>query len=205
MKLTIRLFILIALLLGMFGQYTAVSAADVFMFNGLTANAFFNDWDGCVQTSFFLGGIDRLDKTPPGPGEAASTGYLSIYQVDWCSTEGEYIYGQFPIDEDGFVVDKKLGWASLDTTVTVWDVYTQSNIEVDLNLTWTATGPLVPTKTKITDNTPHCHWIVNGKRLQREADLSGTITYGDTTWTPDTSWNASISSFKTGQLTVGCE
>jgi len=209
MRVTIRLFILLALALGVFGQYGDASAAEVVRTSGLTAITYVSGTDptGCIYTSIFVQGIHWLYKNPPGPGEATSTVYLSIYQADYCTGQTVYIYTtrEVPVGQEALVTDKKLGWTALNTTITAFNLATQSNVEVALDLTWTATGPLVVDKIDYKDNTPHCHWMMRLKSPSREAEVSGTITYGGTTMTLDSSWNAQIRSFKAGELTVGCE
>jgi hypothetical protein len=207
MRLAIRLFILLALALGVFGQYGDASAAEVVRTSGLSAMTYFSGTDptGCIYTSVFVQGIHRLYKNPPGPGEATSIVYLSIYQQDYCIGQTVYIYRDVPVDQGALVIDKKLGSTTLNTTTTALNLATQSNVAVALDLTWTATGPLVVDKIDYKDNTPHCHWMMRSKGPSREAEVSGTITYGGTTITLDSSWNAQMWSFKAGELTVGCE
>lgn len=207
MRVTIRLFILLGLALGVFGQYGDASAADVVRTSGLSAMTYFSGTDptGCIYTSVFVQGIHRLYKNPPGPGEATSIVYLSIYQQDYCTGQSVYIYKDVPVDQGELSIDKKLGWTTLNTTITAFNVITQSNVDIVLDLTWTATGPLVVDKIDYKDNTPHCHWMMRSKGLSRQAEASGTITYAGTTINVDSSWNALIWSFKAGELTVGCE
>jgi hypothetical protein len=207
MRVTIRLFILIGLALGVFGQYGAASAAEVVRTSGLSAMTYFSGTDptGCIYTSVFVQGIHALYKNLPGPGEATSIVYLSIYQQDYCIGQTVYIYREVPVDLGALVIDKKLGWTTLNTTITAFNLPTQSNVEIALDLTWTATGPLVVDKIHYKDNTPHCHWMMRSKGPSREAEASGTITYGETTINLYSSWNAQIWSFKAGNLTIGCE
>lgn len=207
MRVTIRLFIFLVLALGIFGQYADASAAEVVRTSGLTAVTYFSGIDptGCIYTSVFVQGIHRLYKNPPGPREATSTIYLSINQTDYCTGQAVYIYtGDVMVDQGTLIIDKKLGWTTLNTTITAFDIAAQSNVEIALDLTWTATGPLVVDKIDYKDNTPHCHWMMRLKSRSREADVSGTITYGGTTMTLHSSWNAQIRSFKAGELTIGC-
>lgn len=211
MKRTIRLFIIIALALAVFGQYTAASAAEVIATKGLTAYTLFSESSACTYKAIVIQGMDKLYKNPPGPGEATSTVYVHIDQWDSCTGEALFVSGYAPLDEEAFVVDKKLGWTRLDATASipgykvVGTSVTPTNIEVDLDLAWTATGPLIPDKYNYTDHTPFCHWISRGKGQAREAEISGTFTYDGTTLTSDPSWYAQIFSFKAGELTVGCE
>jgi hypothetical protein len=207
MRVTIRLFILLALALGVFGQYGDASAADVVRTSGLSAMTYFSGTDptGCIYTSVFVQGIHHLYKNPPGLGEATSIVYLSIYQQDYCIGQTVYIYRDVLVDQGALVIDKKLGWTTLNTTITAFNLATQSNVEIALDLTWTATGSLVVDKIDYKDNTPHCHWMMRSKGPSREAEASGTITYGGTTINLDSSWNARIWSFKAGNLTIGCE
>ena len=207
MRVTIRLFIVLGLALGVFGQDGDASAAEVVRTSGLSAMTYFSGTDptGCIYTSVFVQGIHRLYKNPPGPGEATSIVYLSIYQQDYCTSQSVYIYKDVPVDQGELSIDKKLGWTTLNTTITAFNVMTQSNVEIALDLTWTAAGSLVVDKIDYKDNTPHCHLMMRSKGPSREAEASGTITYAGTTINVDSSWNALIWSFKAGELTVGCE
>lgn len=207
MKVTIRLFILLALALAVFGQSQAATAAEVVRTSGLSAMTYFSGTDstGCIYTSVFVQGIHRLYKNPPGPGGATSIVYLVIHQQDYCTGQSVYIYKDVPVDQGELSIDKKLGWTTLNTTITAFNVITQSNVDIALDLTWTATGPLVVDKIDYKDNTPHCHWMMRSKGPSRQAEASGTITYAGSTINVDSSWNALIWSFKAGELTVGCE
>ena len=207
MRVTIRLFILLALALGVFGRYGDASAAEVVRTSGLSAMTYFSGTDptGCIYTSVFVQGIHRLYKNRPDPGEATSIVYLVIHQQDYCTGQSVYIYKEVPVDQGELSIDKKLAWTTLNTTITAFNVITQSNVDIALDLTWTATGPLVVDKIDYKDNTPHCHWMMRSKGLSREAEASGTITYAGTTINVDSSWNARIWSFKAGELTIGCE
>jgi hypothetical protein len=62
MKVTIRLFILLALALAIFGQSQAATAAEVVRTSGLSAMTYFSGTDptGCIYTSVFVQGIHRL-------------------------------------------------------------------------------------------------------------------------------------------------
>jgi hypothetical protein len=207
MKVTIRLFILLALALAVFGQSQAATAAEVVRTSGLSAMTYFSGTDstGCIYTSVFVQGIHRLYKNPPGPWGATSIVYLVIHQQDYCTGQSVYIYKDVPVDQGELSIDKKLGWTTLNTTITAFNVITQSNVDIALDLTWTATGPLVVDKIDYKDNTPHCHWMMRSKGPSRQAEASGTITYAGSTINVDSSWNALIWSFKAGELTVGCE
>ena len=207
MRVTIRLFILLGLALGVFGQYGDASAAEVVGTSGLSAMTYFSGTDptGCIYTSVFVQGIHALNKNPPGPGEATSIVYLVIHQQDYCTGQSVYIYKDVPVDQGELSIDKKLGWTTLNTTITAFNVMTQSNVEIALDLTWTAAGSLVVDKIDYKDNTPHCHLMMRSKGPSREAEASGTITYAGTTINVDSSWNALMWSFKAGELTVGCE
>lgn len=207
MRVTIRLFIVLGLALGVFGQDGDASAAEVVRTSGLSAMTYFSGTDptGCIYTSVFVQGIHALNKNPPGPGEATSIVYLVIQQQDYCTGQSVYIYKDVPVDQGELSIDQKLGWTMLNTTITAFNVITQSNVDIALDLTWTATGPLVVDKIDYKDNTPHCHWMMRSKGPSREAAASGTIIYGGTTIILDSTWNAQIWSFKSGNLTIGCE
>ena len=207
MKVTIRLFILLALALAVFGQSQAATAAEVVRTSGLSATTYFSGTDptGCIYISVFVQGIRKLYKNPPGPGEATSIVYLVIHQQDYCTGQSVYIYKDVPVVQGELSLDKKLGWTTLNTTITAFNVITQSNVDIALDLTWTATGPLVVDKIDYKDNTPHCHWMMRSKGPFREAEASGTITYAGTTINVNSSWNARMWSFKAGELTIGCE
>jgi hypothetical protein len=103
------------------------------------------------------------------------------------------------------VIDKKLGTASLNTPLAVYDYQTQSYIEVELDLTWTATAPATTAKDHIIENAPHCHWMSRYINLSRPAVVSGTVTYDGTTIALSSSAFAYMFSFKNAEVTAGCE
>src|SRR5215211_863080 len=87
MKSTFRLLIVIVLMLGVFGQYTTASAAEMYKWKGPGADAYFSSWDesGCVATDVSVFTRDETFQNPPGKPSKNSFVYLTLYQYDYCA------------------------------------------------------------------------------------------------------------------------
>src|SRR5688572_29819583 len=133
------------LALATFMQHSSVSANEIFKFRGENVNAFFINTDGCIETSVFVGATKGDSQSPPGPGSPVSQVVLFILQLDLCADERLVSAESVStVSETDFQVAKKLGQATLNTTVTVTDLASDppATFEVFIDLAWTGIGPL---------------------------------------------------------------
>ena len=206
MKSTFRMLVIVVLMLGVFGQYTTASAAEMYKWKGPGADAYFSSWDesGCVATDVSVFTRDETFQNPPGRPSENSFVYLTIYQYDYC-------LGQQLRSAEGFAwigandlqVAKKLGSATLSTSLSLYDWTSDTYFDVYVDLTWNATGPAVKEKSQYRSHAPGCKYHSRFQGTFRSAEVYGTVTDGATNYTPWTGWgNIFDSSGK--DMYIGC-
>lgn len=71
--------------------------------------------------------------------------YQSCGQAPACGSEAIFAGSQtqriLPADS---TIERRLGWASLHTRITVFDTVSRTSVEVTIDVQWTATGALAP-------------------------------------------------------------
>lgn len=194
--------ILVMLLVSLSRPLT-VLAAESTQYSGMGADAYFSNIDDCVNTDTFVQGLDFQYKKPPS--EPQSYVYITISQYNSCTGEPiMYIEGLTWISESDFQVSQKLDAARLTATVTGYDEVSQSSVEIYVDLTWLADGPLTRTKTNNHYNYPGCHINEKFTQTTRTGVAYGSVSDGEVNFTPESSWSASIWEFKSGSVDVGC-
>ena len=204
MKTTIKLMAVLAMLLASLSQPIAVFAAESIQYSGMGADAYFSHTDGCISTDTFVQGLDFQYKKPPA--EPQSYVYLTVSQYNSCTGESiMYVEGFTWVSESDFQVSQKQNTATLTATVTGYDWETQSNVELYVDLTWTAGGSVTRMKTSNHYKLPGCHIHEKFTQLTRTGVASGSVSDGEMNFTPEPSWSASVWEFKIGSVDVGCE
>jgi hypothetical protein len=204
MKTTIKVVAVLAMLLVSFSQPIAALAAESIQYSGMGADAYFSNIDGCINTDTFVQGLDFQYKKPSS--EPQSYVYLTVSQYNSCTGESiMYIEGFTWVSESDFQVSEKQNTATLTATVTGYDEVSQSNVELYVDLTWTAEGPATRTKTNNHYKFPGCHINEKFTQLTRTGVASGSVSDGEMNFTPEPSWSASIWEFKSGSVDVGCD
>lgn len=206
MKTTIKLFIILALALTVFGPNTVASAAEIFKAKGLSAEAYFSSVDpsGCIVTDAAVFARDESTQNPPGPGTPSSSVFLYISQYDYCNDlQLLYAEGFSELAITDFQISKNLQWAILNTTVNVYDYVSATNFDVYVDLTWTGIGGLSRQNSHFHFHAPGCHVNSHFQGTARSADVSGSISDGVTNFTPDPGSGTMFSS-KSGDIYIGC-
>jgi hypothetical protein len=119
----------------------ADTTASHFQVKGDTAVATFQAFDpndACLENFVFVAASDRMEKVSPGGGPTSTVGtVLVVGQTDIClgvtlfNADGETPEPSFQFS---------LSSATLSTTVTVFDSISTQFYDIDVDLTWTATG-----------------------------------------------------------------
>jgi hypothetical protein len=204
MKTAIKLVSVLAMLLVSLSQPIAALAAESTQYSGMGADAYFSYMDGCISTDTFVQGLDFQYKKPPG--EPQSYVYLTVSQYNSCTGESiMYVEGFTWVSESDFQVSQKQDTATLTATVTGYDWVSQSNVELYVDLTWTAEGPVTRMKTTNHYKFPGCHIHEKFIQLTRTGVASGSVSDGEMNFTAEPSWSASVWEFKIGSVDVGCE
>ena len=203
MKIAMKIGAVLAMLLVSFSPPIAALAAESTQYSGMGADAYFSSVDGCISTITFVQGLDFEYKKPPG--EPQSYVYLTVSQYNSCNGESiMYVEAFGWVSESDFQVSPKQDTATLTATVTGYDWVSQSNVELSVDLAWTAEGPVTRTKTNNHYKFPGCHITEKFTQLTRTGAASGSVSDGETNFTPEPSWSASVWEFKSGSVEVGC-
>ena len=204
MKTAIKLASVLAMLLVSVSQPIAALAAESIQYSGMGANAYFSQIDGCINTDTFVQGLDSQYKKPSG--EPQSYVYLTVSQYNSCTGEGlMYVEAFGWVSESDFQVSEKQDTATLTATVTGYDWVSQSNVELSVDLSWTAEGPVTRMKTNNHYKFPGCHINEKFTQMTRTGVAYGSVSDGEMNFTPQPSWSASIWEFKSGSVDVGCD
>jgi len=164
MKTKINLLIVLMLVFAAFGQHTTVYAggAQVFRLKGPTAIAPFISASGCIYTeTAVMASVPRI-RVEPGPAEPLSFAAVSIFQYDTCTDTLLYsAYGDTaPLSSEEFQISSTLDSATLNTTINVFDEASSTAFNVDVDVTWLSTGPVMRQHGNEHFHTPGC--LVNG-------------------------------------------
>ncbi len=205
MKTIVKLLAVFTLVLAGFSQHSTASAATNFKFKGNSADAFFSSFDGCVLTEVSIFASEGVFKSGPGRGTESSATSLFISQFDFCADAQVLAAEGFAdLSPSDFEVANKLSSATLDATVNVFDFVSGSSFDVDVNLTWTATGGLSRQNVNNHFTSPGCKVHSRFRGTSREATVSGSISDGSTNFTPEEGLFGLISAVKTGDVVIGC-
>ena len=205
MKTTIKFFAILALALGTFGQHSIASAATIFNFKEQGADAFFVSVNGCVRTDVYILAGNGRSQNPPGPGSDSTSALIQIFQNDTCNQELLLAAHGFAwLDESAFQISREMDSAALNVTMNVLDSVSGSSFDVDVDLTWTATGPLVRRNDSFHSHAPGCNQNSHQNVTGRSAEASGSVSNDGTNFTPVSSGDATTFEIKGGGVTAGC-
>jgi hypothetical protein len=188
MKTTIRLLAIFALILVTVGQPSTALAGNAD--KALYVHSSFETVDpsGCIVTRT---NVELQDIYEPAV-------WIGIWKDDNCA--GVRLIdatGYTNLERSEFEVAGNLDSAAVNTKVTLYDRVSQSAFDVYVDVTWTATTPMIRYVGKNLERGPSydsgmCHWIESQIYHKRDAQASGTISDGQTDFTPQPSVNAEI-------------
>ena len=210
MKSTIKLFAVLVLALAVFTQSSSVSAGggQAFNFKGKSAVAQFSSFDpsGCIGTDVYLFGSEAVSKSGPGsPRTPIAQSYVYISRYDYCT--GTLLLsadGTAWAPDAGFSIDRRLRFAAVETSIPMYDYVSGASFQVDVSVTWTALGALTRQNSHDHFQSPGCRITTRRIGTSRFAEASAYVSDGVTNYTPDTSYQADISSLKSGTVMIGC-
>ncbi len=167
-----------------------------FKFHGLSAQASFDNTDGCIETFVFVDASQNAVHK-----QTVSNADVSIGKVDNCkSTTLLNAFGS--TDNPTFLIDKTLLSASLTATILVTDTVSGNTYPVSVDMTWTSTSAIGHQK-----STFHLHTKGFTENNHFDADFrdalaSGTVSDGTTNFTPSLSVFAQTMSAKSVDVTI---
>ena len=209
MKTIIKLLAIFALALAAFGQHSTASAGGGLgtNFKGPSAIASFFDASGCINTDVFVIASEARTQDAPGKPNNLSFASVTIFQYDSCTdTVLLSAWGTTnPLPKSALQISKTLDTGALNTTVNLFDEVSASNFDVQVDLAWTATGPLNREKFNTHLHTPGCTVNSHYQGKSRPAQAAGSVSDGAINFTPGASiQGTSLSSVKSGTVVIGC-
>jgi hypothetical protein len=171
-------------------------------FKGQTAEARFVSTAGCVVTEAFVHAVDGRLRLGPGRPEAESGVFLAITRFDMCTQQPISFALGFREDLGESLQIDRLDGASLDTTVDVMDMMTNTTVPVTVQVQWSGTLETFKAREHIKLDYPG--YKVNSRQsgTSRSAVVSGVISDGTTNYA-DAPWaSGTLSSIHDGTLAV---
>jgi hypothetical protein len=182
---------------------TVLAAADTSNFQGLTVQAGFFSTDGCISTDVTISATESKGPHPPDSPTTVSIADIGISQFDQCTgTTVLDAFGEVTLTDQSFQVGPQLISATLKPTGQVTDSVTGSIFNIDVDLTWTPTGPLTAESDRIHVHSPGLIFQSHSNGTSRDAQASGSLSLGGVNLTPQPSGFAVIASVKRGSVTI---
>ena len=170
---------------------------------GATTDPFFTrDRGGCVVTSVRLGAFEEVVRQG-GPPAPSSMLFLSVYKANECTGEVLLSADASRALADGdLVVQGDLQRATLATSVGVHDQVCGCTIPIEVDLTWTAIGPVDASRVHERSVPPGgSAGLRSGVSASRQATAVGTISDGSANFVQDAISIDHISTYESGTIT----
>jgi hypothetical protein len=179
-------------------------AVDRFIIRGSSAFSDFETNDACFSTFVSISATEEVAIVPSGPSSSGGIIQVSITKTDTCNfyTPVLQAAGYSTLPGSDFEVGKNLAWATLNTTINVYDFISDSYFDVSVDLTWTATGDSSRSTIITRDKSPVLIFRQSIDGTSRIAEVVGSVSDGTTNFTPNPAPNAYISNVKTGSLSI---
>ncbi len=173
-----------------------------FKFTGLSANAAFDSTEGCVETFVSVFATTNRTRTV-GPPEAMPNASVFISQFDFCSfTTLVSAFGSVNLSRGAFQIKRTLTSATLNTSIDVFDVVSNTTFPVDISLSWTGTGGLFVSRSHNVFTAPGFREISTFTGASRSATASGSVTAFGSNFAPNPAVFAELDLAKSGDLTI---
>jgi hypothetical protein len=169
---------------------------------GAQAGFFSSDPTGCVVTDVSIFGAEQRLKASPGEPTDGPVAFVSVFEIDFCSNT--VLRDVFGLTQDASLeADRnKLGEARLQATITGTDFVTDTEVQVEVDVTWTGTGDLTFQSSQNRVRQPGFLARSSFKGTSRVATASGTISLAGENLAPDTAGFADIFRAKNGTLVL---
>lgn len=135
------------------------------------------DPSGCLETFVSVFGAEQTLKQGAGTGAPRPLAAVQVIEFNFCTNEvPRSIFGQ--TDEASFQASKKLTDARLLATIPAFDVVSEVEVQVVVDLAWTGTGELTTQSNRFRLKTPGRLVSQWSKGTSRPAEVSGTVAVG---------------------------
>jgi hypothetical protein len=204
-KPTYKPLVLFTLLVMILSQYSPASAASIFKFRGLGANASFSSIEGCIQTNVDVFTAEATIQVPPGRGSPFSSVNIYISQRDLCNnTQLLLAEGVTDLAEPELQISSKLISATLNTQVSMQDYLTGNVFDVTIDLAWTGVVPVTREHYNIHYGDKACKVYDRGTAVFRGSEAIATVSDGTTIFTPEPSAGAVLIRSNSANMSIGC-
>ena len=210
MKTKLNILVVLICVLTTLGQPTAAYAGSTRVVHSAdrTAIATFISLSGCISTETVLTVSESRIRNEPGAPTRSSFAAVGVVQYDICtSTRLYFAYSTDfePLSAEEFQISNTLDWATLNTTLPVFDEDSGTTFDLSINMTWTATSPVMREHVNEHLHTPHCIVNTYHQKKSRLAQAVGTVSYGSTNFTPEPSVDSVLYLLRNGTVVVGCD
>jgi hypothetical protein len=184
MRITVRVGVLAGFLLAISALVApataraASGAATIVKFNGPSAFATFDSTSGDIETFVIVVGTQ--------PAGASPQVTVIINQFD-LNTGTTLLSASGSTSTATFQLGPNLSSATTSATVPLTDTVSGDSFNVEVNVAWTASSPLMHQNNTTVTHTPSVTMVFHSTALLRNADASGTVSDGTTNFTPSSS------------------
>jgi hypothetical protein len=164
----------------------------------LTAEAFFAIDEECLETQMSLFVAERTFTVSHKPTQQPFA-HVALLQFDACT--GTVLHNLSGVtDQASFHADTKLASASVEMTLTAFDL--SGPVPVHVDVTWSATAPLVHTSENFRTRYPGLLFHSSLTGTSRWGSATGTVTIGDESLAFGPSVDAWVRRVRGGQVEV---
>ncbi len=179
---------------------TASTSRSRIQYKGVSAEAGFSviDPSGCVETDVQVFSAKQAVKQGSGRRVAGPLAEFNLFQFNYCTFESVSAFGE--TDDVVFDADQRLKEARLQTTIRAFDSISNTDVLVEVDLTWRGTGDLSSVSQRQRFRVPGQMETTWFKGVFREAAATGTVIVDGENLTPNESDFALIVHARSGQL-----
>jgi hypothetical protein len=183
---------------------SATTTVHHYKFSGTYVSAYWENVSDCLDT---VGDVWANDgkSTDTVTGHTTSTVMgLRIYGVNNCTGAEIRVGGDVPLSRGQLTIDNKLATATLRATVQLFDFVSDSLVDIDVDLTWTATddGAFWNKSVNRVTYPDGSMTILRVSGASRDARASGVVSEGGVNLLPTPSFGAYIGATKFGSFSL---
>ncbi len=188
MRTMIKLTAVFVLLITTLGLQNASASSEIWKLKNESVRADFSNVDetGCIYTDVMIWASKEMYQDAPGKGTWKPYVLVNFNQSDICKKTHINAFGSAPLTESQLQVARNLSNATLQATVSMTDWWTgEKYADFDVDITWTATGPLSSDNRHDQFRYGDYHLTQKFVSQFRFAQAVGTVTNGTTNLTPN--------------------
>jgi len=212
MRTVFKLLAIFVLALAALGQSSTAQAnglrsVSMFKFKGLSANTSFDsvDTSGFILSNLDVFTTEAMIQFSPGKKAPQSSTAIFLSQYNLCTdTLLLAAEGVKDLAEPDLQISSKLQGATLNTTITMFDMLTGNTFDLSVDLSFLGVGPSSQQHSNIRFGDKVCRVISRFKGTFLVAEVAGTVSDGVTNFTPQSSFAGELISSKSRDMSIGC-